>query len=312
MMAIRQSIFGISLVLAGLTPLHTAVAAQALSGERLYIAKALSKELSESDDRLRPGQLVNAIKVVDIDHDGTPDYIVDHAKTINTHYCGADGGCNFEIWHGIKWGHPVRVWNRMVRQYKIAHRRGETVFDFDFHGSTCGTFGVSLCPASFAWDRGANRLVERPTAHGDTQVRFIDPIPMKLAQVPASIMVVVRAAKTKCAAFGASDELILPETIPDIDGDGQRDWSLTLQVCSKRDTSTFKQVLFATLDAPQSPKIVATGPSFRISFATKPASVARVEEGENCGGFSVNGKPCSQRPMIWNRATKTLTLAPMR
>lgn len=33
---------------------------------------------------------------------------------------------------------------------------------FDFQGSNCGTFGAAACPASFAWDGKAGRMVERP------------------------------------------------------------------------------------------------------------------------------------------------------
>ena len=156
----------------------------ALTGDKLYIARVVGKERSEGLNRLTPVRLARAITVIDIDHDGVPDYLVDYDHVINTIWCGT-GGCGFELWRGTQNGHPVRVWNEMVRQYKIVQRHGETVFDFDFHGVNCGTFGAAACPASFAWDPRAGRMVERPTPGGDTTVRMIDPLPLTRAQIPA-------------------------------------------------------------------------------------------------------------------------------
>ena len=278
-----------------------------LSGERLYVAQIADKEKSEEDDRLTPARLVHAVKVVDIDHDGIPDYVVDYNKVINTHWCGT-GGCNFEIWRGTKGGHPVRVWNVMVREYTIARRNGETVFDFDFHGGNCGTFGASACPASFAWDGAAGRMEERITPSGNSTVRLIDPIPLTRADVPINVMAVSLAASAKCRTNDTSDEVSLPASIPDIDGDGLRDWSLTIAACDKTGGNELQQILFVTAGNVNNPIIAAAGAFFSLSFGTKPVSVARVNETETCGGFKVDAKMCTATPMIWNAATKKLEI----
>ncbi|QPC93278.1 hypothetical protein [Mesorhizobium sp. INR15] len=64
----------------------------------------------------------------------------------------------------------------MVREQSISRRAGKIIFDFDFHGSNCGTFGAEACPASFAWDATAGRMIEEPTLDGNTTVRLIEPI----------------------------------------------------------------------------------------------------------------------------------------
>ena len=281
--------------------------APALRGERLYVAQIADKEKSEEDDRLIPARLVHAIKVVDIDHDGIPDYVVDYNKVVNTHWCGT-GGCNFEIWHGKKGGHPVRVWNVMARQYTIAQRNGETVFDFDFHGGNCGTFGASACPASFGWNGMSRGMEERPTPSGNTIVRLIDPIPLTRADVPANILAMSLAASAKCKADYSSDDVSLPASIPDIDGDGLRDWSLTIAACDKTGGNELQQILFVTAGNANNPIIAASGAFFSLSFGTKPVSVARVNETETCGGFKVDAKMCTATPMIWNAATKKLEI----
>ncbi len=305
----RGAILGIyaSLAVIGTAEAKALQPAPELTGERLYIAQIIDKE-SARDDRLRPARLGRAIEVIDIDHDGVPDYLVDYNKVINTHWCG-DGGCNFELWHGIKGGHPVRVWNEIVREYSIAQRGGETVFDFDFHGSNCGTFGSSACPASFAWDGKAGRLVERPTPQGETTVRLIDPIPLTRADVPENIMAASRDASAKCKAGDADDKASLPASIPDIDGDGLRDWSLTVEVCDKLGQSDLKQILFATAGSAHHPIVAASGMFYRVSIATTPASVAVVNQTDTCGGYSVDGKPCTQTSMYWNSVTKKLAIA---
>ena len=299
--------FFLSLSVIGFAHAKAPQRAFALTGERLHIAQIIDSE-SAKDDRLRPARLVRAIKIVDIDHDGVPDYLVDYNKVINTHWCG-DGGCNFELWRGIKGGHPVRVWNQIVREYNVAQRGGETVFDFDFHGGNCGTFGVSACPASFAWDAKAARMVERPTLHGETVVRLIDPISLTPADVPANIMGVSLAASVKCKVNGSEEEPLLPASIPDIDGDGLRDWSLTIAVCDKPGQSDLQQILFASARNAEHPIEAASGAFYRISVATIPATVGRVNQTETCGGLSVDGQACSQTAMRWNAATKKLEIA---
>jgi hypothetical protein len=279
----------------------------ALTGERLYIAHVIDHP-SARDDRLRPARLVRAIKRIDLDHDGVPDYLVDYNQVINSHWCG-DGGCNFELWHGTKNGHPVRVWNQIVRSYQIAQRNGETVFDFDFHGSNCGTFGASACPASFAWDPKAARMVERPTRHGETTVRLIDPIPVTRTDVPATILAASRAAHTRCKARGMRDEASLPASIPDIDGDGMRDWSLTIAVCNQPRQSDLQQVLFASAGNARRPVVAASGAFYVVSVATIPASVARINQTRMCGGLSVDAKLCPTTALRWDAATKTLATA---
>ena len=281
-----------------------------LNLEKSYIARVIGKERSVRQDGLTPTRLAPAIIVIDLDHDGIPDYLVDYNKVINSHWCGT-GGCSFELWRGTKGGHPVRVWDEMVREYNVTHRNGETVFDFDFHGSNCGTYGAAACPASFAWDPRAGRLAERATPKGDTTVRLIDPIPLGRSQIPRNILQISLAATAKCKANGTDDEILLPVSIPDVDGDGLRDWALTIAICDKPGDYDLRQMLFATVGNEQHPTMVASGAHYSISFRTKPATVAQVLKTEECEGYSVeaDAKICTRIPMVWNGTTKRLEIA---
>ena len=280
-----------------------------LTGEKLYIAKIVGKEKSEGRDRVTPARLKRAITTIDIDHDGIVDYQVDYGKVVRTTWCGT-GGCDLELWLGRRGGHPVRVWDEMVRDRKISHRRGEIIFDFDFHGSTCGTFGAEACPASFTWDAEADRMMERATPTGDTTARLIDPLPLTRAQVPKSIMAVAHAATAKCEPESKSDEADFPVSIPDIDGDGLRDWSLTIDVCEVAGDLELRQLLFATAGDALHPGLAASGDRFRISFGTKPATVGRVDKTENCEIYSTepDARICGDTPMVWNAAARKLEL----
>ena len=193
-----------------------------------------------------------------------------------------------------------------------ATRNSETVFDFDFHGANCGTFGSEACPASFAWNRAAGRLVERPTVSGVATVRLIEPLALPWAQVPAPIVAAACAASALCKAQDPDDEPIEPASIPDIDGDGQRDWSLTISVCGKPGQFDAQQIVFATAGNPEQPVIAAAGAFFSVSVATKPASVARINQTETCGGYNPDGHICTQTPLRWNERTKQLEPAAAR
>ena len=278
-------------------------------GERLYIATVVGKEKSEGSDRVTPARLARAITTIDIDHDGIVDYQVDYGKVRRTTWCGT-GGCSLELWRGRRGEHPVRVWDEMVRERKIAHRGGEIVFDFDFHGSACGTFGAEACPASFAWDAKAGRMMERATPSGDTTARLIDPVPLRRAQVPTNILAIAHAATAKCEPDATSDDGDFPVSIPDIDGDGIRDWSLTIDVCEVSGDLELRQLLFATAGNALQPSLAASGVRFRISFRNKPAAVAQVDMTENCVLYSTepDAKICADRPMVWNAASKKLQL----
>ena len=309
---IRRSSIGLMLALSAVGVASYAkqrTRAAPLTGEKLYIAKIVGNEKSEGRDRVTPARLARAITTIDIDHDGIVDYQVDYGKAVRTLWCGT-GGCDLELWRGRRGGHPVRVWEEMVRERKIAHRGGEIVFDFDFHGSACGTFGAEACPASFAWDAKAGRMMERATPTGDTTARLIDPLPLTRAQVPTNILAVAHAATAKCEPDATSDDGDFPVSIPDIDGDGIRDWSLTVDVCEVPGDLELQQLLFATAGDTLHPVVAASGVRFKISFGAKPASVAQVDETQNCEIYSTepDAKICADRPMVWNAATRKLDL----
>lgn len=285
-----------------------------LTGQTAYIAKVIGRERSQRHDRLTPARLAPAITVVDLDSDGIPDYMVDYDKVIHTSWCGT-GGCDLELWRGTKSGRPVRVWNEMVREHSISSRAGKTIFDFDFHGSNCGTFGAEACPASFAWDATAGRMLEQPTPDGNTTVRLIEPIRTTKAQVPAPILALIQKAREQCVAAGqsfvTSDNL--PVSVPDFDGDGVRDWVITLPDCSNANEFTLVQTLFATAGDDSAPVMAATAADveqsfFELSFGTKPATVSRANITDACERYSVEPdvRVCSRTPMVWDSTGKTL------
>ena len=53
-----------------------------LNREKAFIARTVGRERSEGRDRLTPARLSRAITVVDIDHDGLSDYMIDYHKVL--------------------------------------------------------------------------------------------------------------------------------------------------------------------------------------------------------------------------------------
>ena len=308
---LRYTIFGLLLLVAISTVAIAEVRSfgDALTGEKWYIANIVAKKRSKSGERLMPAELLQAIVAIDIDRDDVTDYLVDFKNVQRTLWCGT-GGCDFELWRGSKGGHPSRIWNLKVRSYHISNRHDENVFDFDFHGSQCGTFGASACRASFAWDSKEQRMVERPTPTGDTTVRIIAPIPIHPTDVPDIIRRVAHDAVRRCKNAELDDAAIVPVSIPDIDGDGIRDWSLTIPVCEKPNDVELKQLLYTTAGDKNNPSLAASGVRYRISFGTKPATVERINKTDACSIFRVetSTKICTRTRLVWNAVQKKLTI----
>ena len=280
-----------------------------LNSPTAYIASVDSRERTHGGDRLRPAWMAGAISVIDIDHDGVPDYLVDYEQVIHGSWCGT-GGCSFELWRGVRGGHPVPVWNEMVRQRSVVQRGGRTVFDFDFHGGQCGTYGAAACPASFVWDPVAGRLVEAPTAQGVTIDRMIEPLAIRASQVPATIMADIKGAQAQCAALKESFVVRdnLPVSIPDIDGDGVRDWALVLLTCAKDGAGDMTQTLYATMGKPAAPVKVTDPGWYQIDFATAPAGVSRINKTDACEIYSIDAdvKICDRTALVWDGGRRRL------
>jgi hypothetical protein len=267
------------------------------------IAQSIARELRSEPVKVSMQTIRAAIKPAVINTDGIPDYRVDWVELESPGWCGT-GGCRYQLWLGVAGKKPRIVFDQQLREATVRQGGGETVFDFDFHGGVCGGYGSEACPASFAYDGALGRMVERVAATGDGVIRFVDPVAVSRAQWPAAISALVAARKASCKAMGAELETDdIPSSIPDVDGDGVRDWVLGRSACvfdGDRPSHALQSRIYATAVLAE----VAVADHFDISVAAKPAAVSAIKTSDECVVYSTEqgAKICPRQALRWNAA----------
>lgn len=278
------------------------------------IAASIAADLKEGGDTVTPRRRLYAVVPADIDSDGVRDWAVNWARLGLPGWCGT-GGCRYELWRGNGSGPPVRVFDNVVRAVSTRRVGSETVFDFDFHGGTCGTFGASECIVSFAWDAKAGRLAERVNPKGDGTVRLVAPVEPGMQGYPQAVRAAVEDMLRFCTSVGArpdaeSDAELLPASVPDVDGDGARDWLFTRQHCiygDGRDPIEREDALLITAGNPDKPVLFAPDGRIEISVATVPATILQVDSAaKNCTDeYRQPGQaPCPRIEWRWDTAKR--------
>ena len=277
---------------------------------RAAIVARIAADLAEAPVPVPPRTVRRAIKRTDLDGDAIPDYKLDWNDFASSAWCGT-GGCRFQLWRGQADGAPMLVFDRLARDFK---QRG-AILDFDFHGSTCGGFGVEVCPASLGWDQAQKRLVERVTPGGDGVIRFVVPVAGMEGRPPAPVAARIAERKARCVAGGAStgedaDEVFVAVTVPDVDGDGARDWLLNGHYCSYEDERALVDLadeLYVTAGQPDAPVLAASGETIHISVSTAPASVILVDLSDDCAAYSTHPdtRLCPRKSLRWDAQSRT-------
>ena len=285
---------------------------------REQIAAIVSAEIASDSQVISAAKVRAAIRPIRIDADGLTDYAVDWERFTFAAWCGT-GGCRYQLWRGVTGGMPQIVFDRQVREVKQRKVGRDVVFDFDFHGSVCGGYGVELCPASFSWDAKAGRMVERVPRRGDGTIRYVSPFDGIDDKRPGSVADRLSAQKAECQAMGGrtgeeegGENLFFTATsIPDVDGDGARDWAMIGNVCSfegDRESIDLPDEIWATAGAVERPALAVSAVNLKISVATQPATVRRVLAAEECQIYSTEkgAKLCPSITLRWDAASRTL------
>jgi len=260
------------------------------------------------DARITVAQVRRGMRAVDVDHDGRQDYLFSFARIPG--WCGT-GGCRTQLWVQRRGMPPRKVFDAQVREAAFRNVRGHTVADFDLHGSACHSFGASACPASFVWDASLGRLVEHAAPGGDGVIRYLRPMKSVDPPAPLPVMERYRATLSLCAsAGGTAADADPPLTVPDLDGDGVRDWIIPEIFCDRPgeadDAPVIPMTLFATAGNPARPMEVARGRRVEISVSTTPATVFLIEGPRTCDLGEEKKTSCRRVEMRWNRAAKRL------
>ncbi len=251
---------------------------------------------------------------VDINGDGKPDWRVDYEHAPNASlWCGT-GGCRNELWVSGPGDSYRRVMSVGMRLFKLSRRGGVTRLDLDFHGSLCGGYGVQACPRSYLWNEQAAAFLETaaPGNHtwlsgGPNSLEEAD-----LTRAPAPVMAALERTQMQCqAAGGRYDAKWGVTSIPDLDGDGARDWVIggAYMGCEydgdrPEVSPELAMQVYVTGGNAAEPRLALEGKGIRygLDIGTTPAAFYSMEAEQQCE-FE---KPCGRR-LTYDRATGHLT-----
>lgn len=253
---------------------------------------------------------------VDLDGDGRPDWRVDYEKAPNPSFFCGTGGCRTELYLALPDGSFRLVFGATVRDFRLSGPARARVLDIDFHGSACGGYGVDPCPRRYGWDGAA--FVERPNARGQSLLNYgaVPAVPPAPETLPEGVLAELsrRAEVCKAAGGGYSPEGAVTG-IPDIDGDGRRDW-----VVGTWDSCDFSEEEPAERpDLPVTVLVTAGDPAasvrayesadlaWAVDIAGAPARFFRLEQQEGCEVHpGPDRKVCARTPLTWDPASRTL------
>lgn len=297
-----------------LAPAGAALAAPAVPDDVLKAVDAyynddgrLSDEASshegeqETPPHLTPPRAM--FRKVDVNRDGVPDWWIDYGKADNGSYFCGTGGCVQQVYVSRPDGRYALAFDTNVRWFKLGRRGGETVLDLDFHGSTCGVAGVVECPRSYAWEPARSRFIERPTRKGDGWLIYgpAQLIPPDATAFPAEVKAQLARRQVQCAALGGDfAEDGSANDLPDLNGDGVRDWVVgpVYSYCELPENNGEAPLLATTFlvsqpDGTFAPAFEAVDPTWGIALGS-PSTLVLLE-GEGC----LFENSCKRIPLTW-------------
>lgn len=252
---------------------------------------------------------------VDINGDGRPDWRVEYEHAPNASlWCGT-GGCRNELWVSGPGDSYRRVMSVGLRAFKLSRRGGVARLDLDFHGSLCDGYGVQACPRSYLWNEQAGAFVETAAPGGHTWLaggpNALEPL--DLGQAPPTILSALERLQMECGvhngAFAPQDNVV---RIPDLDGDGVRDWVVgsPYAICEYDDANAAQIPLplsvsvYVTNGKPGEPALALEGKGIRygVDLGPRPAAFYYMEAEAQCE----YEKPCGRR-LVFDPATGHLT-----
>lgn len=256
------------------------------------------------------------IRAVDLTPDGHADWLVDYGPAELSAYCGT-GGCAKILYVSLGDEGLTRAFDEQAHELTLYEAEDERRVEAWVHHSFCSGDAGRECRFAYAWDADLRRLVERPNRQGVTVIpvgafapidRSADRGPRDDAPQPvADIWFKTRAT---CASVYNDDGLDVRRPalhdIPDIDGDGRRDW-----------------VVERTIPCPDRPGDMAVNPGFEVwltrdegeavlAYGSDPERFARIDvasapavliDEPSCD----NDGSCASIVLKWDAASERLT-----
>lgn len=172
------------------------------------------------------------IRAVDVSHDGVPDWLMDYAHEGTGQFCGT-GGCLKRLYVSRD-GELLAAFDRQASELAFSERDGERVIEAEVHHQNCAV-GAASCRFAWSWNADAGRLVERIPSSGETRLidggfQPLEPEQGREADhLPAALSREWFGGRLTCSSHADDGfEVFRPDivSIPDVTGDGVRDWMM--------------------------------------------------------------------------------------
>lgn len=306
------------LVIAAVLLLAAAAPARAQTPPEGLVWMALNEINAESFDRDDPTNrppLVTRVpdgmlRPVDVSPDGRTDWLVDFGAAGLSSFCGT-GGCTQVLY--VSGGDTgfIRAFDARTLAFDVVERDGETRIEARVHHLNCRP-DQAECWFAWTWDAALDRLVERPAADGLTRLEGggFEPVGRLRADTPDDLPEELSAAwfggRLTCRDYSDDGFTTLrPEfrSVPDIDGDGRRDWIEIPPVCAEQNAGVDQFSLWVTAGDEALEEVYHSEferyPS--IDIGTTPATVL---ENPACG----HGQPCPDTRLRWDGGAQRFVL----
>lgn len=218
----------------------TAVSAQTPpDGLTWMVLRDINEATFDRDDPTNRPPLVTqvptgAIRAVDVTRDGRPDWRIDYEALGISAYCGT-GGCRQIVYVSLGDDGLMRAFDEQAHALTFYEADGESRVEAWVHHAFCSNDASRDCKLAYAWDPELKRLAERPNRAGEAIIPAgtFSPIdvsddPGPPSDAPEAVADIWFKTRTTCASVYVDDGIEIRRAaihdIPDVDGDGVRDW----------------------------------------------------------------------------------------
>jgi len=160
-------------------------------------------------------------KNVDVNGDGKKDWIADFMHAQSSYYCGA-GGCPLRAW---VFEPSDQSWRLEVERRHLGYELPRPgAINIQVHGTYCGGSGSDSCRLDYIWDGASKTFIQAPGKDGAPTIIW-PPRPVREDEPPSIVWAAQSAFSTACVSKGGTPDVENSLTsIPDLNGDGVRDW----------------------------------------------------------------------------------------